>query len=395
MRAGLSVNRHHAKHVTLQDIATACGVSKWTVSLALRDSSRISDATREQVQEKARELGYNAQYNHSAVRLAHMKKGESVRNDLTAFLFPPEMSGTHYFHEILRGVLHEFTLNRCSVVTSSIVWSENGLADKVLPSVIGRGEVDGALLLAKTGSLKRLHDALQADPGFGDRPAVALIWPLSGIDSVLTDDRSGAYEATRHLLELGHRRIAFLRFVRSENDPEIRRYEGMVQACRRRRLEPEDVLVPLVLHHPRWLVPAVDAAHTGEDTLQVGLPHAGKTSVSLVQALRAFPDVTALMGLNDATAIHAYHQLRAAGIDVPEQVSIVGFDDTDPVVNTEGRNILTTVRLPLFDVGRAGARLLLRRLDEIDAVPKDTVLPTEFVVRATTVEPRMQLHKTK
>jgi LacI family transcriptional regulator len=103
--------------------------------------------------------------------------------------------------------------------------------------------------------------------------------------------------------------------------------------------------------------------------------------------LRAHPEITAIIAHNDPCAIHAILTLRQAGWRVPEDISVIGCDDTNRLLDATGRNILTTVRLPLCELGRCTAQLLLDRIAGRPIADPPPILPTQLIVRGTTAPP--------
>ncbi len=94
-----------------------------------------------------------------------------------------------------------------------------------------------------------------------------------------------------------------------------------------------------------------------------------------------------MIALNDPSAIHACLQLDHAGYRVPAEISVVGFDDTDPLLDSDGRNLLTTVRTPLRELGGAAARLLLEGLEAPDQSDREITLSPTLVIRGSTAAP--------
>ena len=109
--------------------------------------------------------------------------------------------------------------------------------------------------------------------------------------------------------------------------------------------------------------------------------------VGLASYLREHPEITAVLAMNDASALRAWALLEREGIRVPRDVSIVGFDDTDPKLDADGRNLLTTVRLPLEELGREAARQLVGAITGRTKREEPVILPTELVVRGSTAVP--------
>jgi len=362
-----------SKPVTLQDIAESCGVSKMTVSLALRHDARISAATTARVQAAAEELGYDAAHQEAARRLALRKHGQEVINRLVAIIFPPNFIRARYFSDIFRGLLEVLTPEGFGLLTTGL----DKLADiQSLPIVYNRGEVDGLVVYAAMTDQPLLTE-MQMTRGLRQRPFVVLFGSFPHSMSVLTDDRLGAYQAAGHLLDLGHRQL--LQFVFRDKEPRMdQRLDGIRTAMRERGIAPE-----MQLHQHElitgWMNPETLENYIDGDATTP--PEQGKT---LIEYLRAHPEITAVMGINDADAIHICHVLRQAGYRVPDDISVVGFDDTDPLPGAQGRNELTTVHLPLVEVGQTAARLLIAQVTGQPADSTQVTLPTSLIVRGST-----------
>ena len=93
------------------------------------------------------------------------------------------------------------------------------------------------------------------------------------------------------------------------------------------------------------------------------------------------PEITAVMGMNDASVIYLWHLLSDIGWKIPEDISLIGFDDTDSMLDNTGRNNLTTIKVPLREIGRQAANLLLGSLAQSNVEKKQIILPVELTIR--------------
>jgi DNA-binding LacI/PurR family transcriptional regulator len=183
---------------------------------------------------------------------------------------------------------------------------------------------------------------------------------LKDVTNVVLNHRKGAWLALSHLLELGHKEIAFMKGAHISPDSEDR-WKGICE-----------VAAELGIRMPASLVVQLESA---DSTPQLGYPFAKK----LLARERPF---TALFAYNDISAIGSIHAFQEAGLRVPEDVSVVGFDDIRIAVHNNPT--LTTVRQPLEKMGEIAARTLLKRIeDHADWVPKIVIEP-ELVVRNST-----------
>lgn len=112
--------------------------------------------------------------------------------------------------------------------------------------------------------------------------------------------------------------------------------------------------------------------------------------MDVLSLLAHHPEITALLARNDYEAVLIWQALAPAGWRVPQDVSLVGFDDASQIPDASGADTLTTVHSPLREIGMEGARLLLRQLLAGESMPHCTVLPTHLVVRRTTGPPRRE-----
>lgn len=204
-------------------------------------------------------------------------------------------------------------------------------------------------------------------------------FPYLETDSALVDNTGGAFAATQHLIELGHRKIAFLARPYLHLLPIAERLAGYRKALRDASLEP---LPPLLV---------------GE-ALEPGTGYALRTYANAtgpdIDALRealAQPDrPTAIFAMNDLMALLALKAAELTGLTVPDDLSIVGFDDLDAV--SQLRVPLSTVAQNPLELGATAAQLLLDRLNGYRGAPRQRRLPTTLRVRGTTGPPPADLH---
>jgi len=325
--------------VSLKRIAELAGVSVGTVSMALRDHPRVAAATRQRVQEIARELGYEAGGVGRALATG--------RTQLVGFVsegFPAE----HGWHALILGGLMEFLARR----EHGVVCFPEAFPELLRQEALQRRMVDGVVFscIWRSEALAKLTD--HAVP-------IVVADPLGEVacDAVAPNNRDGARQATRHLLELGHRRIAY---IGVEYD--------WVQLISRRRWD--------------GFVEEMSAAGLAPN------PGGDRIGSAAEQVARALDDhkATALVCFSDDRAVEVLRELRARGLKVPRDVSVVGFDDMNyaPLLTPP----LTTVRLPWRDIGRTAGRMLLERIETLDAGPRREVLGEELIVRGSTAPPR-------
>lgn len=232
-------------------------------------------------------------------------------------------------------------------------------------------KVDGALLISQTDDiLDRLPPAIQS---------VLLLRPSQRVASVCADDEGGAYEATRHLLELGHRRIGVLHVGWDEwSKRRLKGYHAALNECG-------------VAADERW----IHRVH-GDETSPY-YPEFASRRFNFFRDGRERTEewlardwdelgLTALLAHNDQTALGALAALREAGRRVPDDVSVIGFDGTEAAEHAHPR--LTTVEVPLSEIGARGVETLLDLLRDEASKPSSVMLETKLQLGGSTASPR-------
>jgi DNA-binding LacI/PurR family transcriptional regulator len=339
--------------VTLNTIAEAVGVSRTTVSNAYNRPDQLAPELRERILATARRLGY-AGPDPAARRL------RSGRRDAVGLL-------------LTEGLSYAFTDPAAVMLLQGIARAteDAGLALLVVPD--GGGVQDAVVDAFCLYSMEAGHPNVAAAEARGV-PLVVVDEPrLEGHAFVGIEDRRGARLAAEHLLALGHRRFAMF-CERTLLDG----YAGP--------LTPErEAAATSMLYHERLggyrdalVAGGIDWASVPRFELPANLPEHGLEGGRM--ALAADPLPTALIAGTDQLALGAIEAAREAGLRVPEDVSIVGFDDIPGA--TWSRPGLTTIRQPLFEKGEVAGRLL-----SAGAAPREVVLPVELVVRGSTGPP--------
>lgn len=323
--------------VTIRDVAQACGVSIGTVSRALKNQRGLSDETRRLVRRVARELGYDP------ARLRSLKAPRLV------FLLHRQHSSfaaNPFFADVLHGV--EAACREFGAVPTLLV---AGPADP-LRDLLRLHEPDAVLA---AGFFEA--EVLQFIAGLELPMALVDFW-LPGMPSVNPDNALGGFLATQHLLSLGRRRIAYV--AGSLAHFSIReRAHGYRRAMYEIGL-PADPDLEVV--GPPGLEPA----------------HASALAMRQLLRLRARPD--AVFAYNDVAALAVLEVCREAGLRVPQDIAVVGFDDIASAALAQPP--LTTLRVDREALGRAGVELLMRGSE----LPQQATLPVELMVRRSSVD---------
>lgn len=337
--------------VAIRDVAAKAGVSRATASKALNPAamSVIALATRERVQQVAREMGY---YPSAIARSLYSKRIDT----LGIILYPGEVSpnDSPFFGILFKGILQAAASHGQNVTLFvGETWKN---AQESLPR-FRDGRCDGFLIFYQPADSDLIPALLDA-----------------GVPAVLVNDRrddprlswvdihndESAQMMTRYLLGLGHQRIALL--AADDNEPlfqqdRIRGYESVIQ---------EAHLVPQVVQLP-W----ADAS--------------GEVVLSAVRKLMEQPETsrpTALFCLSDSGAAFAITELIRLGFRVPEDVSVAGFNDDSAVRNAPVA--LTTMQQPYLRIGEEAVSLLLEQVTDIDTRGRQVMLPTQLIERDST-----------
>ena len=331
---------------TISDVARETGVSVSTVSRVLNGKPEVSPATVAAVEQAITRLGYVA--NRSAQRLAGARAG-------AIGLLVPTL--TDYLIEIMRGVSEVLTDAGHDMVVYSFDYLHGQGKTRPYTSVLSRSAVDGLIVVLPAYMDSSFLEAYQRE-----RPVVLIddksenvVYPTVGAANV-----DGALQATRYLLALGHRRIGFITGNRKLSAA-FERIDGYCQALR-------DAHVPV---DPALIVDG--------DYFQSG----GRRAAAPLLALPDPP--TAIFASNDEEAFGVMDAVCQLGLRVPNDVSVVGFDDVP--ASALVRPPLTTVRQPLRLMGKTAAEMLLNLLDGRLLTNKLVLLPTPLIVRESCSPP--------
>ena len=335
---------------TQEDVARMAGVSRATVSYVINNRTdgnvRISEETRCRVLEAIEELGYRPN-----VLARSLRRGQTH----TIGMIVPDNTNP-FFAEVARGVEDTSFDQGYSVILCN---SDSDLDKELLyTNVLAEKRVDGILFVAVGMSAERIC-VLQERR----MPVVVVDRDIPGVavDSVMTANERGGWLATRHLIELGHRRIGFIAGP-SDVTPSAERVTGYRQALREADIPVEEVLI---LKGDFQYESGYQAAH---------------------QLLSMHDSPTAIFACNDLMAIGTISAVVELGRQVPTDLSVVGFDDV-PLASFANPS-LTTVVQPKYEIGVVAATMLLERMQDPDRPPRRKMLDTELVVRQSTAPVR-------
>jgi DNA-binding LacI/PurR family transcriptional regulator len=331
-------------HPTIVDVARRAGVSKSLVSLALRGDPRVREEKRRAVERAAEQLGYRP----NAVARSLVSKRTNVIGVMLSDLH------NQYFMEVVDGIETEAhgADYRALINTGGRQAEREWDAVETLLQL----RTDGVILAGTVLPSARILAAAAAVP----LVLVARSSRSPAVDSVANDDRAGARLAVAHLVELGHRHVAHVDGGDGAGAQARRR--GFLDAMRDAGLASEAVVA------------------RGDYTEAGGAEGVDR----LLASKGRWP--TALFVANDLAAVGALHTLERHGLRVPEDVSVVGYDNT--ALAHLGHIDLTTIDQPKRSLGATAVQLLLERITTGRGTARHVVLPPRLVVRGTTAPVR-------
>lgn len=323
---------------TLEDVAERAGVSRALVSIVMRDVAGASEQTRERVRRAADDIGYRPD-----------PRARRLRQHRTRLIGVTFTAGQEFHADLVDGVYVAADELGYDVVLSGVTPHRD--EPRALRTLID-DRCEGLVLIGPEMPPRELANlAARA-------PVVVVARRVRGVDAVRSDDVAGAVMGMDHLIGLGHRRIVYLDGGRAPGAAERRR------GCRR----------------------ASRAAQLPELTLPGGLTERdGAAAASAMLESQDLP--TAVFAFNDRCALGAMDVLIRAGVAVPQQVSVLGFDDS-PLAGLAHID-LTTIRQDSAGLARAAVQRLVTRLDDdsVDGGTVDVTREPTLVVRGSTAPP--------
>jgi LacI family transcriptional regulator len=335
---------------TIKEVARQAGVSVATVSRVFNEKGPVREETRQRILEVAGRLGYAP---HAVARSL------STRKTGTIGVLLPDLYG-EFFSEVIRGLDLNARRSGYHILVSSS-HSNRSEVEAVLRAL--RGRVDGLIVMSPEADVRALEANLP-----GSLPIVLLNCRVEGsaFDSINLDNYGGARAMIRHLVALGHRRIAHVQGAPGNNDAweRLLGYRDAMQSLGEEGAEELEV-----------------AGAFSEDSGD----RAGR------EILRMKPRPTAVFAANDAMAIGLLHAFQKARVRVPEEIAVVGFDDI-PIARFLTPP-LTTVRVAIAELGASAIRRLLLAMARGESRERQhEVLPTSLVVRGSCGAPASQIH---
>ena len=330
--------------VTIYDIAEQAGVSIATVSRVFNQHPRVSDRTRERVFEVAERLDYQP----------HVSARSLARQNTNLISAVVPMMTSYFFMEVIRGLqdrLDESAYDLLVYASRTL-----GKVDGQLARAAQKGRADGVLLCSTPLTEKRL-DRLQT----AATPVVLVDSFHPDVDSVSVDNRRGGAIAARHLLDLGRERIGLI-LPHLDSVPARDRRSGYFDAFQEAGREVNEALI----------------VECGEERDHGYSREAGYEAMRELLARGPRPD--AVFAASDVQALGALKAIREAGLHAPEDIALVGFDD----IRTSAYVGLSTLRQPMYEMGKLAIEKLFRRIAEPDRPPSHTTFTPRLVTRETT-----------
>ncbi|SHJ91214.1 transcriptional regulator, LacI family [Geosporobacter subterraneus DSM 17957] len=324
--------------VTIKDIAKILGVSHTTVSRALNDSPLIRQDTKERVKELAKTLNYTPNYNAKSLVL------DKSYNIGLFFSTLHEGTSSSFFYEVVRGVN--------AIIHKEFNLVVRGIDDCGDLNAINKKHFDGIIVMSQsTKDDLFIYNALEKQI-----PLVVLNREIQDaqIVNILSDDRKGAYNAAAYLIKEGHKQIAVIEGKKGFKSSQERK-EGFLQAL-------IDHDIPI---HKDFIV-------EGKYDME-----SGYRSMKKLLQLPVIP--TAVFCSNDDMAVGAMRAVVEQGLKVPQDISIIGFDDN--IFSSFLSPALTTVKRPIEEISKEGAKKLLDLIRNRETTHQLLYFHTELKIR--------------
>ena len=339
--------------VTLKDIARVTGVSTATVSYVVNNSPRPMLAeTRDRVMKAVEELGYRP---NAAARSLMGKRTHTF-----GVIFPSDLCrpfDNQYYAAVLAGIVDEASVRKQIVMLfTGMTWHE---AERNVP-LFSDGRCDGFLFISPP-----LKSQLVSHLAERNTPLVLIGTRAmgTGVATVDADNVEGSRIATSHLIDLGHRRIAFLYHNDGATTSNPERLEGYRKAMQEHGLPVADDLVCLIQ----------PGESEREATLRLLLSRRGSS-------------ISGIVCCHDSTAAYAIDAARSIGRRIPKDLSVIGFDDLPMAANHVPG--ITTIQQPLRQIGASAAAKLFDMIDDRDIVPSESIFDVHLVERGSTAPQR-------
>jgi LacI family transcriptional regulator len=338
------------KRVTLDDISSEVGLSRFLVCRALTGKPGVNEDTRRRIQEAAMRLGYKSR---------NVKKTDGAEAKSVILLIDEEEANQAFWTRIIHGIEAAARNHGWDLLLRAVSGDEAQRGE--IPAVIREGRVNGVLI---TGNFSAAYVANFEKIGC-EVVLVDNYIPTTTHDAVLIADWEGSYQVTKHLIRLNHKKIGYAGQV-SGHWSWVQRYQGFLAALNESG----------GTYNPHYAIGRENGAVIWKDINIIDRE---------VSRLPEMP--TAWVCNNDYTAQFLIKALKKAGFKIPQDVSIVGFDDLVPE-EFPGAPVLTTVRVFGLEMGGAAFEQLLWRLNNRGSKPRRILVGVQFVEGMTTTAPK-------
>jgi DNA-binding LacI/PurR family transcriptional regulator len=335
------------QRATIRDVAAAAQVSIATVSLYMQGGKGVADETAERIAEAVKMLEY-----------VPRSKGSNGRRATLIALLMEELSLTAFPETIYGAIIQALEIRARKYDIGMLLAS---VEEGRLPQSVRENQVEGVIILGGCPT----NDGLASDLVAHGVPVVLVDAYIVGlpVTAIVPDNEWGGYCAYEHLVKLGHTRIAII-----EGPPKYRtlvdRYWGALRAA-------EELSVPV---RPEYRQPSISS----------GFPRKGYREMKQLLALPEPP--TAVFAVSDRAALGALEAIKEAGMSVPDDMSLIGFDDD--IHAEHATPPLTTVHFGREKMGSLALENLVETIDGKSDLATRICVPTELVVRSTTSAPR-------
>ena len=338
---------------TLREVAEMAGVSIGTASQALNNRPHVSPETRARVMDVAITLGY-----HKDIHNNHVENPISVIGMLVKHDYGLEVTVNPFYSHVERGVERECRLRNIGLMYSSIEVDHQN-RPIIWPSMISEQRVDGLLLIGTF-----IEDTVEQVQRRNNIPLVLIDSYASQLplDSVLIDNAGGATCAVNHLIELGHRHIGLLGSNPESSSGVFERRISYQTTLKRAGIQDEYI---------------EDCGLSRESAYRAAQ-----------QLLQRYPQITAIFCVNDDSAIGVMNAVRDLGLRIPDDISVIGFDNID--VAKELTPALSTIHVHKSWLGILGVRHLIDRILNPNQPRIITTVSTQLIVRDTGGPPRQR-----
>ena len=335
---------------TITDVARLSEVSPSAVSMYLNNRPGISEETQLRIANAIEELGY-------------VPRNNGVKNKSKGFIgfvvekLPASLTGDLFYADVASGLQKEAEHLGYNIAISVI-----NEPNDTLPRLVDEDSVVGLIAIGGGDITDELLERIVKN----NIPLVAVDnkSTLRPINSIMIDNYHGAYLATQYLIELGHRRIAIIRGPQKYKSL-TERFYGYINALVDAEIEIDWNLI--------------------QAPLSKGIPNKGFMEMNALLEIDQPP--TAIFAVSDRTALGAISAIEEAGLKVPTDISVVGFDDMPPYTYTN-KPALTTITSERFEMGRIAMQRLHEIIKEPSLVPINIVMPSQLVIRDSSSKPQ-------